>query len=91
MILTNFISNYRRPSSPRTSWVDQALVIFAAKLGIRQQKFDTGVIKYLGDGIWAKGWQILVELWVNFRVRFFSNIGDILDVYSYICSNALAI
>ena len=31
-----------------------SLVIFAAKLGIRQQNFDAGVIKYLGDGIWAK-------------------------------------
>lgn len=51
------------------------LVIFATRLGISQQNFDAGVIKYLGNGIWAKRWQVLVDLGVKFRVRFFRISG----------------
>ena len=53
-------------------------MLFAAKLGVRQQNFDARVTKYLGDGFWGKGWQILVALSVNFRVWYFKISGILL-------------
>ncbi len=51
------------------------LMIFAKPLGIRQQNFDAGVVKYFGDSIWAKRWQVLVDPGVKFQVRFFRIAG----------------
>ncbi len=54
-----------------------SMVIFAKWIGNQIQRFDAGVINYLGDGFLARRWQSFVDLGVGFRVKFF-RIGGIL-------------
>jgi hypothetical protein len=53
-----------------------SMVIFAKWIGNQIQRFDAGVINYLGDGFWAKRWQSFVDLGVGVRVKYF-RIGGI--------------
>ena len=54
-----------------------SMVIFAKRIGNQIQRFDAGVINYLGDGFLARRWQSFVDLGVGFRVKFL-RIGGIL-------------